>query len=101
MNIILDSLTIALPAKKARISMISSITNRGDIRFMLYKKGLKIPIFIKFLRRLIKNKKRKIFLIVDNLKVHHAKKVKAWTSEHKGEIELFFPASIRPAIQSG
>lgn len=86
--------TIYIPAKKAKISMISSITNRGDIQFMLYQKGLKVPTFLIFLKRLIAHRKRKIFLIVDNLRVHHAKKIQAWVNDHKKKIEIFFPTSI-------
>lgn len=36
--------------------------------------------FIAFLRRLIKDAEQKAFLIVDNLKVHHAKKITAWAA---------------------
>lgn len=86
--------TIHLPAKKAKISMISSITNRGDLQFMLYQKGLKVPLFLTFIKRLIAHRKRKIFLIVDNLRVHHAKKVTEWLENHKKEIEIFFPTPI-------
>ena len=85
---------IYIPAKKAKISMISSITNRGDIQFMLYQKGLKVPTFLTFLKRLITHRKRKIFLIVDNLRAHHAKKIQEWINSHKKEIEIFFPTSI-------
>ncbi len=92
--------TLSLPAKRAHISMISSITNRGDVRFMLYEKGLRAGIFTTFLERLIANRRRKIFLIVDNLKVHHAKKVTAWAKERSDSLELFFPALLRSAIQS-
>lgn len=85
---------LRLPAKRAKISMISSITNRGDLKFMLYQKGLKIPIFLDFLKRLIKQKKKKIFLIVDNLSVHHAKKVNEWVKLNQDKLEIFFPTSI-------
>ncbi|OHA44283.1 MAG: hypothetical protein A3G59_02570 [Candidatus Taylorbacteria bacterium RIFCSPLOWO2_12_FULL_47_20] len=91
---------ISLPAKKARVSMISSITNRGDMQFMLYQKGLKAPTFITFMRRLITHRKRKIFLIVDNLRAHYAKKVEVWVTAHRDEIEIFFPASLCSAVQS-
>jgi transposase len=91
---------ISLPAKRARISMISSITNRGDTQFMLYQKGLKIPIFIKFLKRLLAHRKKKIFLIVDNLRVHHAKKIQTWVELHRDEIEIFFPTLVRSTVQS-
>lgn len=89
---------ITLPAKHARISMISSITNRGDVQFMLYEKGLKVPIFLTFLKRLIAHRKRKVFLIMDNLSVHKAKKIQAWTQTHRNDIEIFFPTTIRTTI---
>lgn len=89
---------IALPAKRARISMISSITNRGDLQFMLYQKGLKSRTFITFLRRLVAHRKRKVFLIADNLRVHHARKVQEWAAAHKKEIELFFPAAVCASV---
>ncbi len=70
--------------------MISSVTNNGRLRCMLYEDTLKTDIFIEFLRRLVKYAKRKIFLILDNLKVHHSKKVYNWTNKHKDKISLFF-----------
>lgn len=91
---------IRLPAKRARVSMISSITNRGDIQFMLYEKGLRVGTFLTFLKRLILHRKRKLFLIVDNLQVHHAKRVATWVKEHAHEVELFFPASVCTPVQS-
>ena len=44
---------------------------------MLYEETLKADNFVEFLRRLTKYTKKKIFLILDNLKVHHSKKVYA------------------------
>ena len=77
-------------AKKISKSMISAVSNRGLMRFMLYDGALNVDRFIIFLRRLIKDAKQKVFLIIDNLKVHHAKWVKAWTLSHRHEIELFY-----------
>ena len=37
-----------------------------------------------------------MFLIVDNLKVHHARKVKAWALSHRHEIELFYLPAYAP-----
>ena len=37
-----------------------------------------------------------MFLIVDNLKVHHASKVKTWASSHAHEIELFYLPAYAP-----
>ncbi len=82
--------------KRFSVSMISTVTNRGDLRFMVYEGGMNIAIFLKFLRRLIKGQDRKIFLILDNLKVHHGKKVQSWVNKHKDEIELFFLPPYAP-----
>ncbi|KMP11225.1 hypothetical protein UZ36_05200 [Candidatus Nitromaritima sp. SCGC AAA799-C22] len=76
--------------KRFSTSMISTVTNRGAMRFMVYSGGLKADIFIVFLRRLIKGAKRKTFLILDNPRVHHAKKTRQWVEKNKDKIELFF-----------
>lgn len=89
---------IRLNAKRERINLISSITNQGKVRFMIYKKTMNAQVFIKFCRRLIKDSGRKIYLILDNLRVHHSHVVKDWIQEHKDEIELFFLPSYSPEL---
>lgn len=96
--------TIKLPSKKISTSMISSITNQWKLRFMVYSWAMHASLFINFLDRLLKtrdiNTHKKIFVIVDNLKVHHSKKVQAWQQRHKYELELFFPTELCTTIQS-
>ena len=70
--------------------MITSLTNLGSLRVMIYDGALNATIFLRFLRRLIKDAKSKIFLIVDNLRVHHATIVTAWVADNSDKIELFF-----------
>jgi transposase len=84
------------PGRRFSMSMISTVTNRGALKFMVFEGGLNIAIFLKFLGRLIKYQGKKIFLILDNLKVHHAKKVQTWVESHKKSIELFFLPSYAP-----
>jgi transposase len=66
------------------------------MRFMLYEGALNAGLFIAFLRRLIKDAGRKVLLIVDNLKVHKADKVRAWAESHAHEVELFYLPSYAP-----
>ncbi|MGB5965689.1 MAG: transposase [Sulfurimonadaceae bacterium] len=47
-------------------------------------------LFVTFLERLIKSSDKKVFLILDNLRVHHSKIVKAWVKEHQEQIALFY-----------
>jgi transposase len=89
---------VRLTAKRASINMISSITNQGKVRFMLYKETMTAPVFIKFLSRLVKDAKSKIFLILDNHRVHHSKDVKAWLEKHEEQIELFYLPSYSPEL---
>lgn len=88
--------TISLSARKSSINMISSITNRGKVRFMLYKENMNSKILIKFLSRLIKDVDRKIFLILDNHKVHHSKIVAKWLKSKSEQIEIFFLPPYSP-----
>lgn len=89
---------IRLPAKRERINLISSITNQGKVRFMLYRNNMNARTLIKFLNRLVKDVDQKVFLILDNLRVHHSKIVKKWQREHKAQIELFFLPSYSPEL---
>jgi hypothetical protein len=65
------------PARRFSQSMISSLTNQGKLRFMIYEGALNTTIFLNFLRRLIREAARKLFVILDNLPVHRARRVTA------------------------
>lgn len=83
-------------AKRFSVNMISTVTNRGKVEFMIYTSTMNSQMFIKFMEQLIKNKEMKVFLILDNLRVHHSKIVKQWEEENKENIELFFLPSYSP-----
>jgi hypothetical protein len=53
---------------------------------------------IDFCTRLIKSAGRKVFLVLDNLRVHHAKVFKAWLEKHEDEIEIFYLPSYSPEL---
>jgi transposase len=87
---------VTKPAVRFTQSMISSVTNQGKLRFMIYAGALNVAIFLKFLQRLVRDATRKIFLVVDNLRVHRARKVMAWAAENKDKIELIFLPAYAP-----
>jgi len=89
-----------LPAKRVSLNMISAITNQGTVRFMLYESSMNAKTLIKFLRALIESTPGKVFLILDNLRVHHAKKVKRWLSSRtvKRHLEVFFLPPYSPEL---
>ena len=81
---------LAIETKRERINMISAITSHGSVRFMTYEKTMNQQLLLDFMKRLVKDAPRKVFLILDNLRVHHGKLVAAWLEKNKGKIEVFF-----------
>ena len=85
--------------------MISTVTNQGKTRWMIVDDAFNSDKLIEFLAALVKDTDKKIFLILDNLRVHHSKPVKAWLADHKDQIEVFYckrpanPGSPRPMIR--
>ena len=63
---------------------------------MIYTDTMNADRFIQFLQQLIKNSTQKIFLILDNLRVHHSKIIKEWVQENTDKIELFYLPSYSP-----
>jgi transposase len=85
-------------SKKFSVNMISTITNQGQVRFMMYSGGMNGQVLIKFMSRLIKTTERKIFLILDNLRVHHSRVVKEWLSQNHKKISVFYLPSYSPDL---
>lgn len=79
-------------------NIISTIADNGSFRFMTFKNNFNISVFLDFLRRLIHRQKKKIFLIMDNHKVHHSNKVAQWLKKNKKRIELFFLPPYAPEL---
>lgn len=84
--------------KRFRCNMISAITNQGHMNFMVFKVEFDSDIFITFLRRLIRQVKRKIFLIVDRHPVHQSGKVESWLEKHKDSIRMFLLPGYSPEL---
>lgn len=83
-------------AQRFSVNMFSTVTNQGQVRFMLYTGSMNADRCIEFMSKLIENKEQKVFLILDNLRVHHSKLVKEWAEENKEKIELFYLPSYSP-----
>lgn len=81
---------VRLNAARVSTNMISTITNQGKVRFKLFEGSMNTDILIDFCKRLIQSAKGKVYLILDNLRVHHARHFKAWLEKHNKEIEVFY-----------
>lgn len=84
--------------KRFRCNMISAITNRGKLAFMIFDGRFTAFVFVAFMRRLIRHAKRRAFLIVDGYSVHISAAVEVWVARHKSQIRLFFLPGYSPEL---
>ena len=81
-----------------RCNMISSITGRGHLRFMVFKKRFTSKVFIGFMRRLVRSVDRKVYLIVDGHPVHKSSETARWLARHDKQIRLIFLPAYSPDL---
>ncbi len=77
-------------AKRFSVNMISTVTNQGKVEFMIYTGSMNSGRLIEYMDQLTKEKEKKTFLILDNLRIHHSKLIKEWVENNKENIELFY-----------
>ena len=92
------TVAMAVGGTRHKLSMIATVTNQGKSRWMIIDDAFDAARFIEFLTALIKDAGKKVFLILDNLRVHHSRLVKAWVAEHSEKIELFYVPSYSPQL---
>lgn len=88
---------VAIGDTRHKLSMIAMVTNQGKTRWVIVDEAFDADKLVEFLQALITEAGRKGFLILDNLRVHRCKLVKAG-GEHKDEIELFYLPSSSPKV---
>lgn len=80
------------------VNLVSAISNRGQMVFMVIQGGFNGEVFTKFLQKLLRSVKQKVFLIADNHPVHVQKRVKSWLQGHKEKIELILLPTYSPEV---
>jgi transposase len=89
---------VAGTGQRFRCNMMSTITNRGELSFMVFKENFNAAVFIKFLRRLLRLRQRKVLLIVDRHPTHRSAAVQRWLARHAEQVELFFLPGYSPDL---
>jgi transposase len=84
--------------KRAGLSLISALTNKGELRWMVVDGAITAPILVRFCQRLIQDTRRKVFLILDRLRVHRARLIRDWLAEHRTDIEVFYLPAYSPEL---
>lgn len=92
--------TPVLPGTGQRfgVNMISAISNRGQLVFMMMEGRFNGGVLICFLQKLLRSVKQKVFLIADSHPVHLQKKVTNWLQERKAAVELILLPTYSPEL---
>ena len=79
-------------------NMISAISPRGAMRFMLVEGKVTGDVFVDFLKRLIHNWPRTVFLIVDGHPIHKSATVSRFVASIEGKLQLFYLPPYSPEL---
>lgn len=79
-------------------NMISAISPRGTLRFMVVEGKVGASTFIEFMKRLLTGATKPVYLIVDGHPSHKAKMVKQWIEEQNDSIKLFLLPGYSPEL---
>ena len=85
--------------KRFKANMIAAISNTGTLRFRVFEQRFTGPLFLDFLKRLVRdNQGRKVVLIVDGHPAHRARIVRDWVAANPALIELHFLPGYAPEL---
>ena len=84
--------------RRANLGLISAVTNKGELRWMVLDGAIKAPDLLRFLARLVRDADRKVFLILDRLPVHRSAKVRDWLVGREAKIEVFYLPGYSPEL---
>jgi transposase len=79
-------------------NMISTITNRGRLYFMVFKERFTARVFLRFLKRLRRQVGRKVVLIVDEHPVHKAGETARWLKSQEANLRMYFLPPYSPEL---
>lgn len=79
-------------------NMISAITNKGALAFMVFRRKFEAAVFVEFLQRLLKQFEGRSYLIVDGHPVHRSAAAKRFVAENKKRLRLVFMPGYCPEL---
>jgi len=80
------------------VNMLSAVSARGELRFMLVKGRVNGGVFAEFLRRLMHNASQSVFLILDGHSIHRSRPVRDFVASQDGRLRLFFLPPYSPEL---
>lgn len=79
-------------------NMISAITNKGALSFMVFTGRFEAAVFVDFMRRLLRQTAGKLYLIVDGHPVHKSRRAKAFVARNAKRLRLILLPGYCPEL---
>jgi transposase len=89
---------VAATGQRYGLNMMSAVSARGRLRFMVLKGKVNAARSVVFLKRLMHNAPRPVFLILDGHPVHKSRAVKAYAASTHGRLRLFYLPPYSPEL---
>ncbi|MGQ0622330.1 MAG: IS630 family transposase [Panacagrimonas sp.] len=86
------------PGQRQSMSAASAVNARGAFWFCTYSGGLNGELFIELLRKLMRNRKKPVHLIVDGLPAHKRVIVREYVESTAGKLSLHFLPGYAPDL---
>jgi len=84
--------------RRFSLNMLSAVSATGQFRFMVHEGSATAKVFLEFLKRLMHDARRPVFLIVDGHQIHKAKLIKDYVAAQDGRLKLFFLPPYSPHL---
>jgi transposase len=85
-----------VPGQRQGIRAASAVSSQGAFWFSTYTGGMNGELFVEFLKKLMRYRKRSLHLVLDSLSAHKTAAVKDYVSSTKGRLTLHFLPATRP-----
>jgi transposase len=89
---------VTVTGRRFSFNMISAVSPRGDVRFMIHEGSVTAPVFKEFLKRLMIGATKPIYVVVDGHSIHKAKLVRDFVDTQKGNLKLFYLPPYSPHL---
>ncbi len=84
--------------KRFGVNVMAAISNKGELYFTCYRGSFNGPVFLAYLKRLVRQLDRKVHLIVDRHPVHRRVSVRDWLAENADSIEMHMLPGYAPEL---
>ena len=89
---------VAATGARFKVNMLSAISAKGALHFMVSDKNVTSITFIEFLERLLHDAHQPVYLIVDNHPIHRSAQVQKYVASTGGRLRIFHLPPYSPEL---